>query len=467
MSATALSSVMQEAQRQRELFAKAPRVSYENLTALAGARPGGLSLLLRPQVQEQSPVGGAGAGSGNGAPPPPRVRPAGGFGGLGLTMSSTRPPVAHGGHAELSPIPPTPAAGAQGRREQPGPMQQQQQQPPPQQQQQQQPRQQTAPPPRRPALPRALSSSALPPHFTGAGAGASGSLGKSSVAGPVVTSGTTQTLNGSANANGNVNVNANANGGPGSGSGRAGGYRPKGPPAEMEYDDDDESDADGRSAAGKGKSRAPDELHLSKSVAQEKLRVLAERSAIRAKNSGGSGGSDKTAEAERQRLYDEAGVVPWAAAAHQHGVPPDAVAAPPPNRSMSTAPVGFPYNLPAPAPPSTPRTTRQQMLRNEMSESLRHNLLWQRKLNRTDYIGPQPRRTKSTVHVPSAVGEGEPARQGGEKSLVRVTLRAPGAERRDGVLPPMDPPVLDNAPKKKLVRNLSWADMSDYHRTGW
>ncbi|KAJ7159158.1 hypothetical protein C8R43DRAFT_994930 [Mycena crocata] len=296
-------------------------------------------------------------------------------------------------------------------------------------------------------MPRALSSSALPPHFSGAGT--SGSFGKSSVAGPVITgaggapaaAGSTHTQNGSA--------------------GR-GGYRPKGPPAEMEYDDeeDDESDADGR---GKGKGRARDEgLQLSKSVAQEKLRVLAEKSAIlsRAKNSANGGNS---AETERRRLYEEAGVVPWAAGANNHNVNVDYVAQPPPNRSMSTAPVGFPYNLPAPAPPSTPRTTRQQMLRNEMSESLRHNLLWQRKLSRTDLIGPQPRRTKSTVHVPSAEGMGRQP----EKSLVRVTLRAPGSERREGTLPPMDPPVQEGAPKKKLVRNLSWADTSDYHRTGW
>ncbi|KAJ7621723.1 hypothetical protein DFH06DRAFT_1232556, partial [Mycena polygramma] len=128
---------------------------------------------------------------------------------------------------------------------------------------------------------------------------------------------------------------------------------------------------------------------------------------------------------------------------------------------MSTAPVGFPYNLPAPAPPSTPRTTRQQMLRNEMSESLRHNLLWQRKISRTDMVGPPPRRTKSTANVPGA-GQQQLGRQP-EKSLVRVTLREPGAERRE-TLPPMDPPVQEGAAKKKLVRNLSWADTSDYHQ---
>ncbi|KAJ6516507.1 hypothetical protein C8R45DRAFT_809933 [Mycena sanguinolenta] len=129
---------------------------------------------------------------------------------------------------------------------------------------------------------------------------------------------------------------------------------------------------------------------------------------------------------------------------------------------MTTVPVGFPYNLPPPAPPSTPRTTRRQMLRNEMSESVRHQLLWQRNLSRTDTIGPQPRRTKSTVNVPSeAMGAGQ-ARQP-EKNLVRVTPRAPGTERRD-TLPPMEP---EGGPKQKLVRNLSWANTSDYHARGW
>ncbi|KAJ7446883.1 hypothetical protein B0H11DRAFT_2083661 [Mycena galericulata] len=241
----------------------------------------------------------------------------------------------------------------------------------------------------------------------------------------------------------------------------------------MEYDDEeDESDADGRgviaNADAKGKARAPrDEgLQLSKSVAQEKLRVLAEKSAIlsRAKNGGGGGDS---VEAERRRLYVEAGVAPWAAAGADAAAGPSTSTGyathappPPPNRSLSSAPVGFPYNLPAPAPPSTPRTTRQQMLRNEMSESLRHNLLWQRKLSRTDFIGPPPRRTKSTVNVMSTTEGRQP-----ERSLVRVTPRAPGTAPPEGAPPPMvDPP---GAPKKKLVRNLSWANNSEYHTSGW
>ncbi|KAJ6544074.1 hypothetical protein B0H19DRAFT_1267380 [Mycena capillaripes] len=477
MSATTISGAMQEAKRQRDMFAKAPRYSYENLTQLAGQRPGGLTLLLggRPQIaeqyhqqqqllQQQQQIGGL---------PPPRARPAGGFGGLGLTMSSARPPPTGG--VELSPIPPTPATAALQQQQQPAARRQQQQPPAPvppsprqqQHEQQQQQQQQPGPPPRRPGMmPRAFSSSALPPHL---GAGTSGSFGKSSVAGPVVSVADPGVVGGgppSAPLAGVSNITTQ-NGS--AGAGRSGGYRPKGPPAEMEYDDeeDDESDADGRS--GKGKGRARDEgLQLSKSVAQEKLRVLAEKNALsRAKNSGataanGTGGDSM--EAERRRLlYEQAGVVPWAAAANNHNVVDDYVAQQPPNRSMSTAPVGFPYNLPLPAPPSTPRTTRQQMLRNEMSESLRHNLLWQRKLSRTDTIGPQPRRSKSTMNVPGAGQQGRQA----EKNLVRLTPRAPGSERRETV-PPMDGPVQGAAPtKKKLVRNLSWADTSDYHQKGW
>ncbi|KAF5337605.1 hypothetical protein D9758_014918 [Tetrapyrgos nigripes] len=40
----------------------------------------------------------------------------------------------------------------------------------------------------------------------------------------------------------------------------------------------------------------------------------------------------------------------------------------------------YPYNLPPPLPPTSPRTTRQMMLRNEISESCRQNLLWHRRV---------------------------------------------------------------------------------------
>ncbi|KAJ7179703.1 hypothetical protein C8R46DRAFT_1074529 [Mycena filopes] len=455
MSATTLSSAMHEAQRQRELFAKAPRHSYENLTSL-GAHPSGLTLLLggRPQQvaeqyhqqqhQLQQQIEGR-------LPPPRQSRP-GGLAGLGLMMTA-RPPTGAGG-SELSPIPPTPASAAlQPHHQQPPAVRQQSQlppTPPPPQQKPPTPAQ-AGLLPRRPNMPRAMST----PHF--GTPGTSGSVGKSAVAGPVV-SGVgegpeivaTPVLGPSTTT-------------PQNGSASRSGYRPKGPPAGMEYDDeeDDESDAEGRGIS-KGKGRAHDEGIFSKSVAQEKLRVLAEKSAIssRAKNGGANG--VEAGESERRRLFEQADDVPWAAAPKNPNASDDYVPQRPSNQSMSSGPVGFPYHLPVPAPPSTPRTTRQHMMRNEMSESLRLNLLWQRKTYRSDMTGPPPRRTKSTVNVTTVQGGRQP-----EKSLVRVTPRAPGAERRDATLPPMDPPVPAGAPKKKLVRNYSMGDTSTYHYAGW
>ena len=47
-------------------------------------------------------------------------------------------------------------------------------------------------------------------------------------------------------------------------------------------------------------------------------------------------------------------------------------------------PVLHPYNLPPPAAPSTPRTTRRLMLSTELSESLRRNLLWERQVSKVN-----------------------------------------------------------------------------------
>ena len=41
-------------------------------------------------------------------------------------------------------------------------------------------------------------------------------------------------------------------------------------------------------------------------------------------------------------------------------------------------PLPWPYNLPLPTAPMSPRTTRSRMLASELSESLRRNLLWER-----------------------------------------------------------------------------------------
>ena len=52
---------------------------------------------------------------------------------------------------------------------------------------------------------------------------------------------------------------------------------------------------------------------------------------------------------------------------------------------VAMEPMSFSHasDLPVPAPPATPRTTRRQMLATEFSESLRRNLLWERQVSKT------------------------------------------------------------------------------------
>ncbi|KAI0052349.1 hypothetical protein FA95DRAFT_1388846 [Auriscalpium vulgare] len=60
--------------------------------------------------------------------------------------------------------------------------------------------------------------------------------------------------------------------------------------------------------------------------------------------------------------------------------------------SHPVQPVSIPLNhqwdLPPPVAPSTPRTTRRQMLTTELSGSLRQNLLWKRQVDGASVVGP-------------------------------------------------------------------------------
>ncbi|KAF7354775.1 DUF1752-domain-containing protein [Mycena sanguinolenta] len=286
MSATTISSAMLEAQR-------GPRLQQQSVAEQYRQQ--------QQQLQQQNGVG---------AVPALRPRP-GGFGGLGLHMSSARPPSSTGG-AELSPIPPTPATAVQQQQQQPAARRDLPPPAAPPSPRQQKPQQQhpdPPPPPRRPGMQLARWGRAGSPSQWLVLVGLCWSQPPT------------------------LEARRHKTGGTSAGVGRSGGYRPKGPPAEMEYDDDDEeSDADGR-----GKSK------VSESVAHERLRNFLSRAKT------GSTTNADAAEAERRRLFEEAGDVPWvtATAPNQHNVPPDHAAQPPPlNRSMTTVPVEFPYNLP-------------------------------------------------------------------------------------------------------------------------
>ncbi|KZP03463.1 hypothetical protein FIBSPDRAFT_707143, partial [Athelia psychrophila] len=118
-----------------------------------------------------------------------------------------------------------------------------------------------------------------------------------------------------------------------------GGYQPKGRrQQDMEMDTDSEDD------------NPDDKIQVSKSVAQERLAALAGR-----------------------RSVDKGQPKPQAPG-RSHPHVPSIMSAP--------IPVGHPYNLYALSAPSTPRTTRRQMLATELSGSMCWYLLWQRQVNK-------------------------------------------------------------------------------------
>lgn len=213
-------------------------------------------------------------------------------------------------------------------------------------------------------------------------------------------------------------------------SGRPG-YRLKGRPdgAEVESDDEDELnplDVDG----------------MSKSLAQRKLERLAglgqkQRSQQHVSQQSAMPSRKGVAREHRQRHpypSPEASYIP-SETQQQEYYPYHSVEL---TRTPSM-PLPHPYNLPAPAPPQSPRTTRRQMMANEMSESLRRNLLWERTLSRRMLGG-------FTRINPALPANGRTSGSGAQQHVSRTSVEARG-------------------PPTPLSRTKSWAD--DYHATGW
>ncbi|KAK0461604.1 uncharacterized protein EV420DRAFT_1639901 [Desarmillaria tabescens] len=84
-----------------------------------------------------------------------------------------------------------------------------------------------------------------------------------------------------------------------------------------------------------------------------------------------------------------------------HLSPPSSPPIPTPAKDLPTvaeyAPLGFPYNLLIAAIPSTPRTTKQNILRTEMFESIWQSHLWSRYIHKQSVRGP---RRKSSPSLP-------------------------------------------------------------------
>jgi hypothetical protein len=202
-------------------------------------------------------------------------------------------------------------------------------------------------------------------------------------------------------------------------------YRPKGRPqgAEMEESESEEEDQDNG-------------IQLSRSLAQQKLAALA-----------GPSKRQQSPQQQRQPAQQQRQRSPQAPARVQ--APTSAAALP----AVASAPIplGHPYNLPAPAPPMTPRTTRRQMLATELSESLRRNLLWERQVSKTNLTSGARRAglLGSRLQPMTAVNTSQQQQQQG----------AGGSNPA----PPQD--EREQRRRAAMARNRSWAE--EYHYAGW
>ncbi|KDQ52728.1 hypothetical protein JAAARDRAFT_111161, partial [Jaapia argillacea MUCL 33604] len=210
------------------------------------------------------------------------------------------------------------------------------------------------------------------------------------------------------------------------------GYRPKGRPQGEELEEDTDTEDE---------SAADNTIQVSTSLAQQKLAALAgprRRTTMPPPDTQRS--PERRAPNQQQR---------------------------PTLTSVATAPIalGHPYNLPAPAEPMTPRTTRRQMLATELSESLRRNLLWERQVSKINMTGGARRhgllgnglRPLTTVTANVVSGEANGGNANGQTSRHTDEASQSGNEGER---------VEREARKKQaMARNRSWAD--DYHYSGW
>ena len=217
----------------------------------------------------------------------------------------------------------------------------------------------------------------------------------------------------------NADVNPNASGS-GSGSGGATGigkgrYKSKAPPPEtvMEDTSGEESDDD------------ENQLDLPKSVAQEKLRALLEGQKLKKL---AQGTEQQQSQANRQQEVE-----------HR---PAEPISIPPPR-------MYYPYNLPPPNPPTSPRTTRRKMLTVEIPESLRRNLLWERQVSQAHRRG-----------LKRSASSGDVAKGWEIPNVVKLTPKWLKQEPVDE-----EKERLKESRRRYLARTRTW--LFEYHGAGW
>lgn len=204
-----------------------------------------------------------------------------------------------------------------------------------------------------------------------------------------------------------------------------GGYRRKGRPQEEEMEDDS------------GEENEDDRIQVSRSVAQEKLQALMLR-------------RSSSSQHHQRRRESEDGSIGGAKVQendHSVGTATYTPSGPPTMAAPTPIPLGHPYNLPPPAPPMTPRTTRRRMLRTELSESMRRQLLWERQVSSTTNPAAAARRARLTM---TTSGFSMHADVQADPSATRGDVN--GTDDREGR-------------RRMLSRNWTWSD--DYHLAGW
>lgn len=223
-------------------------------------------------------------------------------------------------------------------------------------------------------------------------------------------------------------------------AGPSNGYRPRGPPPQQEMEDDSGSE-----------SGEENKVDLSKSMAHQKLAALVGRQSNASLKSSAKPSAQQQPELKpqpHQQSASPSSSSPLAMHSHHH---------------TSPIPLSHPYNLPAPAMPSTPRTTRRLMLSQEMSESLRRQLLWERQVSKANV----PRRTQSIsngIHPHAALqaqatasGQTAPRRP----AAMSVWLSPAEQQARDAE-------IRRRERREIQERNRNWMhDSADFHRAGW
>ncbi|KAI0749210.1 hypothetical protein C8Q80DRAFT_610330 [Daedaleopsis nitida] len=215
------------------------------------------------------------------------------------------------------------------------------------------------------------------------------------------------------------------------GQSRQVGYRPKGRPQGEEMEDTESDD-----------ENPDDTIQVSRSLAQQKLAALTDPNRRRRSDHG-------MLTQQQQQMQQVNGRHPHPHPHHQHQHQHQNHQLP----TIATAPIPLthPYNLPAPAPPMTPRTTRRQMLQTELSESLRRNLLWERQVSRTNLTARRAGNgvLGSGIRPLTAMTGDEPAAAQQQQQQQQNSGGSDQEERR----------------RRAMARNRSWAD--DFHTSGW